>query len=156
MLYTLTLCLVFETAVLLSICDLNGTLSKRIVFINKDLCYSNLVIYLLTGIKQQFSKMAQQTPSPPLKLNLDGNYPHYPNYLQFLKRPHPHSVFILCAWYTIWVSILIKSIVLSLFLAFITLSDNYNPHHPPSEGCTFRSQKRAFYTFTKFGLDRLC
>ena len=61
----------------------------------------------------------------------------------FLKRPHPHSVFILCAWYTIWVSILIKSIVLSLFLAFITLSDLYFPHHPPSEGCTFRSWKKG-------------
>ena len=24
---------------------------------------------------------------------------------------HPHSVFILCAWYTIWISILIKLIV---------------------------------------------
>ena len=76
-------------------------------------------------------------------MNLYGNYPHYPNYLQFLKRPHHHSEFILCAWYTIWVSILIKSIVLCLFLAFITLSDLYYPHHPPSEGCTFRSRKKG-------------
>ena len=80
---------------------------------------------------------------PPLKLNLYRNYPHYPNNLQFLKRPHPHSVFILCAWYTIWVLILIKSIVLSLFLAFIILSDLYYPHHPPTEGCTFRSRKKG-------------
>ena len=61
----------------------------------------------------------------------------------FLERPHPHSLFILCAWYTIWVSIPIKTIVLSLFLAFITLSDLYYLHHPPSEGCTFRSQNKG-------------
>ena len=61
----------------------------------------------------------------------------------FLERPHPHSVFILCAWYTIWVLILIKSIVLSLFLAFIILSDLYYPHHPPTEGCKFRSRKKG-------------
>jgi len=66
-----------------------------------------------------------------------------PYYLHILKRPHPRSyhVFILCAWYTIWVSIPIKSIVLSLFLAFITLSNLYYPHHPPSEGSTFCSQE---------------
>ena len=68
---------------------------------------------------------------------------------RFLKRPHPHSGFILCAWYTIcMVLILIKSIVLGLFLAFITLSDLYYPHHPPSEGCTFCSKKKAFYMFS--------
>ena len=66
-----------------------------------------------------------------------------PTTVCFLKRPHPPSVFILCAWYTIWVSISIKSLVLSLFLAFITLSDLYYPHHPPSEGCTFRRQKKG-------------
>ena len=36
----------------------------------------------------------------------------------FLKRPYPHSLFILCAWYTKWASIPIKSHVLSLFFAF--------------------------------------
>ena len=71
-----------------------------------------------------------------------------PTTVCFLERPHPHSLFILCAWYTIWVSIPIKTIVLSLFLAFITLSDLYYPHHPPSEGCTFRSKKKAFYTYS--------
>ena len=85
----------------------------------------------------------RENPPPPLKLNLNGNYPYYPSYLQFFKRPHPHSVIILWPWSTIWVSILIKSIVLSLFLAFITLSDLYYPHHPPSEGCTFRSRKKG-------------
>ena len=89
------------------------------------------------------------TPPSTLKLNLNGNYPYYPNYLQFLNRPHHHFVIILCAWYTIWVLILIKSIVLSFFLAFITLSDLYYPHHPPSEGCTFRSRKKAFYTYRR-------
>ena len=83
----------------------------------------------------------RETPSLPLKLNLNGNYPNFPNYRLFLKRPHPHSMFILCAWYKIWVSIFIKSIVLSLFLAFITLSDLYYPHHPPSEGCTCTSRR---------------
>jgi len=33
----------------------------------------------------------RETPSPPLKLNLNGNYPPYPNYLRFLEGPHPHS-----------------------------------------------------------------
>ena len=93
----------------------------------------------------QLPSVFRENPPPPLKLNLNGNYPYYPNYLQLLKRPHPHSVFILCTWYTILVSILIKSIVLSLFLSFITLSDLYYLHHPPSEGCTFRSKKKAFY-----------
>ena len=92
----------------------------------------------------------RETPPPPLKLNLNGNYPNFPNYRLFLKRPHHHSMFILCAWYKIWVSILIKSIVLSLFLAFVTLSDLYYPHHPPSEGCTctFRRIKRHFIRST--------
>ena len=63
--------------------------------------------------------------------------------LCFLERPHPNSLFILCAWYTIWVLIPIKTIVLSLFLAFITLSDLYYPHHPPSEGFTFHRQKKG-------------
>ena len=45
------------------------------------------------------------------------------------------------AWYTIWVSIPIQSIVLILFLAFITLSDLYYSHNPPSGGCTFRSRE---------------
>jgi len=80
---------------------------------------------------------------PTLGVESDGNYPYYPNHSLFLKRPLPHSVFILCAWYTIWVSIPIKSLVLSLFLAFTTLSDLYYLHHPPSEGCTFRSQKKG-------------
>ena len=72
----------------------------------------------------------------------------YPNYLQFIKRPHPHSVIILCAWYTIWVSIPIKLIVLSLFLVFITLSDLYYPYHPPSEGCSFPSRKKRHFIHT--------
>ena len=56
---------------------------------------------------------------------------------------------------TKWVSILIKSIVLSLFLALITLSVLYYPHHPPSEGCTFCRQKKALYTYRKKpGRDR--
>ena len=80
-----------------------------------------------------------------LKVNLNGNYPYSPNYLQFLKRPHPHSVIILCAWYTIWASVLIESIVLSLFLAFKTLSDLYYPYHPSSEGCTFHSRKKGIH-----------
>ena len=83
----------------------------------------------------------RETPLPPLELNLMATTLTTPTTVCFLKRPHPHSVFILCAWYTIWVSIPIKSHVLSLFLAFITLSDLYYPHHPPSEGCTFRRQK---------------
>jgi len=29
----------------------------------------------------------RETPPPPLKLNLNGNYP---NYRLFLERPHPH------------------------------------------------------------------
>ena len=65
----------------------------------------------------------------------------------FHDSPDPYSKFILCAWYTIWVSIPIESHVLNLFLAFITLSDLYYPHHPPPEGCTFRRQKKAFYTY---------
>ena len=32
----------------------------------------------------------EETPPRPLKLNLNGNYPHYPNYCPFLERPHPH------------------------------------------------------------------
>ena len=108
-----------------------------------------------------------ETPPPPLKLNLNGNYPYYLNYCLFeaesvwelpslpqlpsvLKEtPSPLCV-ILCARYTIWVSILIKSIVLSLFLTFITLSDLYYPHHPPSDGFTFRSRKKAFYTYCRY------
>ena len=46
------------------------------------------------------------------------------------------------------VLILIKSIVLSLFLAFITPSNLYYPHHPASEGCTVCIKKKAFYTFS--------
>ena len=76
---------------------------------------------------------------PPLQVNLMATTLTTPTTVCFLKRPHPHSVFILCAWYTI--SIPIKSHVLSLFLAFTTLSDLYYPHHLPSEGCTFCSQK---------------
>ena len=52
----------------------------------------------------------RETPPPPLKLNLNGNYPYYPNYRLF---------FILWV-YNIWVSTPIESIVLSLFLAFLT------------------------------------
>ena len=30
----------------------------------------------------------RKTPTPPLKQNLNGNYPHYPNYFRFfLERP---------------------------------------------------------------------
>ena len=29
----------------------------------------------------------KETPPPSLKLNLNGNYPPYPNYLRFLERP---------------------------------------------------------------------
>ena len=82
-----------------------------------------------------------ETPPPPLKVNLNGNYPYYPKYRLFLERPHPHSLIILCASDTIWVSIPIKSLVLSLFLAFITLSDLYYPQHPPSEGVHFVVKK---------------
>ena len=85
----------------------------------------------------------RETPPPPLKQNLMATTLTTPTTVCFLKRPHPHSVFILCAWYTIWVSIPIKSHVLSLFLAFITLSDLYYSHHPPSEECTFRRQKKG-------------
>ena len=38
----------------------------------------------------------------------------------------------LCAWYTIWVSIFTESIVFSLFLAFLTLSDLNYPLSPPT------------------------
>ena len=60
----------------------------------------------------------RETPSLPLELNLMATTLTTPTTVCFLKRPHPHFVFILCAWCTIWVSILIKLIVLSLFLTF--------------------------------------
>ena len=76
---------------------------------------------------------------------------------QFLERPHPTleaesvweetpsplSVYSMRMVYNMGIDS-IKFIVLSLFLAFITLSDLYYPHQPPSEGWTFRSQKRHF------------
>jgi len=91
----------------------------------------------------QLPSVFRETPSHPWSWIWMATTLYHPNYLQFLKRPQPYSVIILFAWYTIWVSILIKSIVLSLFLAFITLSDLYYPHHPPPEGCTFRSRKKG-------------
>ena len=33
----------------------------------------------------------REIPPPPLKLNLNGNYPYYPNYLRFLERSYPYS-----------------------------------------------------------------
>ena len=46
----------------------------------------------------QLPSVIKETLPPSLKLNLYGNYPHYPNSLQFIKRPHPYSyyVFIQC------------------------------------------------------------
>jgi hypothetical protein len=37
----------------------------------------------------QLPSVFRETPPTPLKLNLNGNYPHYPNYRLFLERPHP-------------------------------------------------------------------
>ena len=76
--------------------------------------------------------------------------PAYPNYRLFFRETPPPLCVYLCAWYTTQVSIPFKSLVLTLIvLAFITLSDLYYPHHPPSEGCTFRSQKKSIlYSFS--------
>ena len=106
------------------------------------------VYFRVKRFKNMFTSptTVRATLPPPLELNLMATT------VCFLKRPHPHSVFILCAWYTKWVPIPIKSHVLSLFLAFITLSDLYNPHHPPSEGCTFRRQKKRHFIHTGWSL----
>jgi len=32
----------------------------------------------------------RETPPPPLKLNLNGNYPYYPNYRLFFRETPPH------------------------------------------------------------------
>ena len=77
--------------------------------------------------------------TPTLEAESEWQLPYYPNYRLFLERPHPHSVFIQCACYSIRVLIPIKSIVLRLFLPFITLSNLYYPHHPPSKGCTYKN-----------------
>ena len=37
----------------------------------------------------QLPSVFREAPPPPLKLNLNGNYPYYPNYHLFLVRPHP-------------------------------------------------------------------
>ena len=100
----------------------------------------------------QLPSIFQRDPTPTLAGESDGNYSYYPNYRLFFKEtPSPLCVYSM-RWYTIWVSIPIKSHVLSLFLAFITLSDIYYPHHTPYEGCTFRRQKKSHFIHTGWSL----
>ena len=81
-------------------------------------------------------------PNPTLEAKSEWQLPLLPQLPSVFKEtPSPLCDYSLRMVYR--VSILIKSTVLSLFLAFITLSDLYYPHHPPSEGCTFRSQKKG-------------
>ena len=80
-----------------------------------------------------------------LKVNLNGNYPYSPNYLQFLKRPHPHSVIILCAWYTIWVLIPIKSIVSGIHN---TLRPLLTSQTHLLKGAHLVIEKKTFYTYS--------
>ena len=37
----------------------------------------------------QLPSVLRETPPPPLKLNLYGNYSYHPNYRLFIERPHP-------------------------------------------------------------------
>ena len=81
-----------------------------------------------------------ETPTPPLKLNLNGNYPYYPNYLRFLERPYPHSHMVLfyCSVYNMGIDSHYIN-CFQLVLAFLTLTDLCYPPYPPSEGYTVQS-----------------